>query len=1467
MKHCLALRSDGTVIGWGDNSEWQVSVPTDLTNAVAIAAGAGHSLAMRSNGNVVAWGSPVYGAVEVPPYLTNVLAIATGEKQALALTLEPVITVQQHFWFFLPESVATVPANVIGTIPWQYQWLLFDIPIEGATNASLIFSNAQPSNSGYYSFIVSNQYGWMISKQADIQIAAPLPVISLHLKSETVLAGSNVRFEVEASDPWPLTYRWEFRGRVIQDTTNSTLLLTNVSELNEGTYIVWVDGRYETNGTPGYLTVNNPPIVSSLPQILTLPAGTNLLLRAVVRGDTPLSYRWLLGGTDIPGAVRQGLALSDVQRSDGGVYSIVVSNQFAIVTNVICSLTVADSPPAIFEQPASQLFFPGNNVAMRVRALGSAPMGFQWLHNGFPISAATNATLKLANTQPADGGEYSVTIANPLGKTLSDPAVLSIGDPYPGQADIPSISLILVNTNQLVAAPTSIVHAGDGSGRLFVTEQKGRVLILKDNQVQPVAFLDIMDRTLRGDERGLLSIAFPRGFPTNRHVYAYYTRKPDGAITISRFVSGANTGVIDSGSEEVLLTIPHPLSNHNGGQLAFGPDGFLYLGTGDGGYTSLADPLNNAQNPASLLGKLLRIDVESGVSPYAIPQSNPFVMNAVYLPEIWSLGLRNPWRFSFDRVTGDLYIGDVGHSSYEEVDYAPAGNPGGQNYGWKIREGPVAYQQPPDFDLSTLTEPIASYKPLPWGASIIGGYVYRGPHEPRLSGVYVFGDFVSGQIRLLKQIAAGWQMHDVAGTPFPSARLVSTFGEDEEGRLYLADYNSSRIFQLLDTMQVLAPEFSPNRGILSSNTVTVVCASPGARIHYTTDGREPTEVDPWVPSGGAVTIVNGQPIQARAFRPDLDPSPIVSAKYVLKVVAPAASPAEGLITNRTAVTLSSATSGAVIRYSIDGTAPDFGAQVYTSPFYLTRNTTLSARAFRDGFEDSDVLTQNFQLIKADVPTFEPAAGPVAIGTHLELKTTTPDATIRFTLDGTDPTSQSPLYVEAIVLSRSTTVKARTFRADLGDSDLQIAFFGLLDFEPTVVRVLAGDGIDGFVDGPRWSARFSSPQGICVDGTGNIFVSDTGNHRIRRIDPAGIVLTVAGTGGSSSADGPALTSQFESPLGLAIDSNNNLFIAEGTDSVKGRLRIISNLTEVTTVPILPWLPSGVEVSGFGDLYVSVYQGVVHIPANGAPADLLALHLGSSDEHVGLGPDGTIFVTGGDSTVYRSTANRRFEVFTGGAPGFNDGPRQNAGFASAGELALDPSGNIYVADVNSVRIVNPDGGVHTLAGTTSPGFVNGPGNLARFKDIKSICVDAMGTVYVADTGNHCIRGIFRDADGDGIPDVYELSHAPFQVGVDDRNVDSDHDGMNNAAEFLADTNPLAADSYLAIESLRLEIDGRVEIRWQSVARINYVVKYSDDLTTWKVLGSRLRGDGSILLSVDSTSIDQVRRRFYRVFVGDF
>jgi glucose/arabinose dehydrogenase len=356
---------------------------------------------------------------------------------------------------------------------------------------------------------------------------------------------------------------------------------------------------------------------------------------------------------------------------------------------------------------------------------------------------------------------------------------------------LPSLSLSAIVSG--LVTPVGMEAPNDGSGRLFVLEQGGRIRIIENGSLVSAPFLDITSKLESGGEKGLLGLAFHPNFSSNRRFFIHYTRRLSQQLqsVFSEYAASAsNPDQADASSERALLVVNQPFDNHNGGQLAFGPDGFLYIALGDGG--SEGDPHGNGQNLQTLLGKILRIDVDGTFAPgkqYAIPVDNPFT-SPNGLPEIWAYGLRNPWRFSFDHMAGTLFAGDVGQDRFEEVDIITKGG----NFGWKKMEASHCY--PPGSSCSTagLILPVMEYAHNAGGGeAIIGGFVYRGSSIAGLVGDYVFGDLFSGHIWAGVQDASGtWSQALVLSHNL----TVSSFGQDAAGELYLLDYGNGAVLRL-----------------------------------------------------------------------------------------------------------------------------------------------------------------------------------------------------------------------------------------------------------------------------------------------------------------------------------------------------------------------------------------------------------------------------------------------------------------------------------------------------------------------------------------------------------------------------------------------------------------------------------------------------------------------------------------------
>jgi glucose/arabinose dehydrogenase len=343
-------------------------------------------------------------------------------------------------------------------------------------------------------------------------------------------------------------------------------------------------------------------------------------------------------------------------------------------------------------------------------------------------------------------------------------------------------------------APLAVVSANDGSGRLFVVEQGGLIRIVRDGQIDPDPFLDVSSEISAGGEQGLLGLTFHPDFPDDPRFFVDYTNR-DGDTQVSSFtVDASNPDRAIPASEERLLIVDQPYANHNGGDVEFGPDGYLYIALGDGG--SGGDPHGNGQNLSTKLGKILRIDVDgaTGDGIYEIPKDNPFASTEGADPAIFLYGLRNPWRLSFDRATGDLWIGDVGQSHWEEIDVARAGT-SGQNFGWNVMEGSHCFRPENACDETGLTMPITEYSHAD-GCTVIGGYVYRGSEQPALTSGYLFSDYCSGQIWAIDPSLDGLREPVVVGQ---AGATISSFGEDESGELYATALSAGTLLRVVAT--------------------------------------------------------------------------------------------------------------------------------------------------------------------------------------------------------------------------------------------------------------------------------------------------------------------------------------------------------------------------------------------------------------------------------------------------------------------------------------------------------------------------------------------------------------------------------------------------------------------------------------------------------------------------------------------
>jgi glucose/arabinose dehydrogenase len=453
--------------------------------------------------------------------------------------------------------------------------------------------------------------------------------------------------------------------------------------------------------------------------------------------------------------------------------------------------------------------------------------------------------------------------------------------------DEPGVALRLEPVLTGTADPVFVTHAGDGSGRLFVVERPGTIRVADGGGLLPQPFLDIRSIVAQdSDEMGLLGLAFHPRYAQNGYFFVAFTGT-DQTNTVMRFRVSPDPNAADPSTSTVILSLPDRAPGfHNGGMLAFGPDGYLYIGTGDEGHTAIGN--ENPQNLQSLFGKMLRLDID-GAEPYGIPPDNPFVGRAEARPEIWSWGLRNPWRYSFDRATGDLFIADAGQDRFEEVDFQPAASRGGENYGWNRMEGRHCFPPESDCDPAAYVPPIAEYSHDD-GCVIIGGYVYRGTESPALVGAYLYADICSGKI---------WSLRRAPGGDWSTSLLlevdlsITSFGEDERGELYVTAFGGA-VFHLA------AGGDNPTPVIRAVSPWGIVAGAGTTDVHVRGDGFVPGAVIRWNGADRPTTFVDSTHLVAAVDPVDVrdpttvtvtvaNPSPesAVSPPMTLAVVAAA----------------------------------------------------------------------------------------------------------------------------------------------------------------------------------------------------------------------------------------------------------------------------------------------------------------------------------------------------------------------------------------------------------------------------------------------------------------------------------------------------------------------------------------------------------------------------------------------------
>lgn len=1395
VSHVLVLLQDGSLLSWNYDGQL-MELPTDLGVIAHIGCGDDYSLVLGTDGKMKLWGDNFYVA-DYPRELEDVIAISPGHHHCVALTESGQIVA----WGDNRNNELVVPEGYPHTLG-----------VVAARNRT---------------------YAW-----------TDVPVFVRHPEfPRGVRAGESHILEVVVTSSEAFDLQWYFNEEPIEGATGSSLPLSNVQAEAVGSYFVRAENSH---GISRSETARLESVIATHPRVIWVtPPHSQLLvnegerfeMEVSVSGSEPIGFQWMFNGEPIPGEIQTRLVLDPVGSEHAGSYRLVATNALDDDSSTTLELSVFPLPRLVTDLE-SRTVAAGMPVVFSLEATGGEPMAWRWEKNGEAIEGANTEVLSIASAQLDAAGRYRAVLSNAAGTIMSREVVLTVTPSAPGFLGSPRSWEVYQGNSVRLEAPYF------GSDPVRFQWRKGDMDIR--GATSPLWVLHDLTPDDSGDYRLIVSNVL--GEAVSEPVRVHVRTLPIGTIdwpnpTLVEITQGVKfppTVITHAGDDSGRLF----LADAYGLVWIFregirNPDPFLDVFTkveaGSKGIRGLAFSPNYRQDgefyvhyvqKGARAALLSRFKVSADDPDRADPDSEEVLMQVDSLAHFVDFG--GGLTFGPD---GYLYVGfGVGSGLTEGV------HPSQDCSQWSgkvLRIDVVGisggYRIPQDNPF--IRKP--GCQPEIWALGV------RNPRE--FSFDPATGDFFFNDL--------GSEFNEI-NIQSASSRGAANFGwnayQGDGLRVGFQPINGVvNTPPLVTRSQVKSNEAAP---YFVGGSVYRGLEFPRMQgVYFYAVRKEDTIM---------AMKYDGSGWQHRLLRRNIDPTaigedqegniyvnyPFLGALYRIqdtnRAAPPCLTPDWGTYDTELAVRVLPGTVGSTIRYTLDESEPDESSPEWNPDdiWWITKNYQwISVRAYMEGMEPSQWVRRGYTLNIGLNPA--PAADLLPLGTQIEIVPSTEGVEILYTTDGSSPDDSGQIYKGPLVLNRSLQLKARGYKEGFEPGMLD-HFFGLVDYVSVIVESLAGSSEHGFRDGPSHLARFSSPQAIKRDAWGNLYVADKLNHCIRRIDPNGFVSTWAGNGEAGFQDGPGAEARFNEPVGLTFDPAGVLQVA---DTRNYRIRKIDPEGNVST-----YAGTGQKGIVDGDITIARFKNLSHLEqgndgmlyvaddatirqiTHDGQVSLLSNAIAGWSLAFGMAQlmDGSLIANMDNGRVFQVLGDGNQAAYAGIATGHADGPRLESRLSDSGvtrDCDTDKFGMIYLADSQWIRRITPEGQVQTLTEYADTGNPSLP-----FNQVTGICAAEDGVLYVTDSRGHQVYRVSSDADWDRVPDFLEISSEVYQLGVDDRELDADSDGVSNSEEYWAGTDPSDPQSTLRLDILR-NSEG-FELAWPAPPGTPFILETSLDLGFW-------------------------------------